>query len=253
MFNMHTAFLSPLPMLVGERSFADSLNWTPNEGSVLVIVDPRGEKATITVDVPAAWMWHGANAYISGGVLVADVVGYDAPDHFLGSDAVMRKVMLGKAGAAAHRGTLRRYTVDLVKQRGRLETISTGHCEFPIVHPSRVGRRHRFVYAAAGEPSKGWFHNGIARIDTETGARTEFHFGADKCAGEPVFAPDSAVAIDDPDLETSGWLLTEVLDGGTSKSFIAVFAAASIGSGPVAKIHLNQRLPLGFHGWWEPA
>jgi all-trans-8'-apo-beta-carotenal 15,15'-oxygenase len=97
------------------------------------------------------------------------------------------------------------------------------------------------------------FQNGIACIDTESGARTEFHFGSDHYVGEPVFAPDPQAAAGSPDVETRGWLLCEVLDGASEKSFIAVFDAARVADGPVATVRLRHHLPISFHGWWQAA
>ena len=49
--------------------------------------------ATPTLEVPAVWMWHTLNAYVAGDRILADFVGYDAPDHFLGPDAAFRMIM----------------------------------------------------------------------------------------------------------------------------------------------------------------
>jgi all-trans-8'-apo-beta-carotenal 15,15'-oxygenase len=252
-FHLHPVFLSPLPMLLGQRSFADCLSWNPAEGSMLVVVDPRDERAPIVVEAPAAFMWHSVNAFVSGDTIIADFVGFDAPDHFLGPNAALRNVMQGREGTAIHPGTLRRFTVDLTAKRGRLETIADGHFEFPVIHPARVGQRHRYVYLASGDLRDGWFHNAVARIDTDTGRRAEYRFGPNCCAGEPAFAPDPSVSLSSTDVETRGWLICEVLDGNTRKSFIAVFDADAIEAGPIAKLHLSHHLPIGFHGWWQSA
>jgi all-trans-8'-apo-beta-carotenal 15,15'-oxygenase len=252
-FHLHPAFLSPLPMLVGMRTFADSLAWTPQEGGVLLLVDSAGELPPMTVDVPATWMWHSLNAFASGDTIVADFVGYDAPDHFLGPEAALRAIMQGREGVAKSPGTLRRFTIDLTAKRARMETINDGHFEFPIVHPARMGHRHRYAYLAAGNIAQSWFHTGIARIDTDTGARSDFHFGSDHYVGEPVFAADPAAATGARDAETRGWLLCEVLDGARGKSSIAVFNAARIADGPVATVRLTHHLPMSFHGWWQAA
>jgi all-trans-8'-apo-beta-carotenal 15,15'-oxygenase len=121
------------------------------------------------------------------------------------------------------------------------------------VHPARIGRRHRYGYLASGNIAQSWFHTGIARVDTETGARSEFRFGDQCYVGEPVLAPDPVTTVTGLDSETRGWLLCEVLDGSTGKSSIAVFNAARIEDGPIASVCLSHHLPMSFHGWWQPA
>lgn len=252
-FHLHPALLSPLPMLAGLRPFADSLQWRPDEGSLLFVVDTTGSKPPVSVEAPASWMWHALNAYTAGNVIVADFVGYDAPDHFLGPEASFRAIMQGRDGVAKAPGTLRRLTIDLLAKRTRLETIVAGRYEFPFIPQCRVGQRHRYGYVAAQCADQGWFHDGLARIDVDSGAQKSFHFGFGNYVGEPVFVPHSA-SVSDTDLqEDRGWLLAEVLEGKSETSFIAVFDAGQIEGGPLAKVRLRHHLPFSFHGWWEAA
>ncbi len=236
----------PLGLLTGASTYADSLDWRPEAGSVLLVVDPMGAEPPVPVEANAGWMWHTLNACEQDGEIVADYVGYDTPDHFLGPQAVLRTVMQGRAGVATSPGTLRRLVINTGRRRARVETVADGHFEFPIIHPARAGRRHRFGYMASGRIADSWFHDGVARIDTASGSRAEFRFGPQHYVGEPVFARDPA-----GDGEDQGWLLCEVLDGAVGTSFIAVFDAAQVADGPVAQVRLRHHLPFSFHGWWQ--
>jgi all-trans-8'-apo-beta-carotenal 15,15'-oxygenase len=252
-FHLHPAPLSPLPMLAGLRPFADCLDWKPAQGGLIYVVDTSGAQAPVAMEVPSVWMWHALNAYASGDVITADFVGYDAPDHFLGPDAAFRTIMQGRSGLAKSRGMLRRFTVDLAARRTRLETVSAGHYEFPVIPQPRVGQRHRYGYVAAQAVDQGWFHDGIARIDTEGGQSAAFHFGAGHYVGEPVFVPDPARPIDPAADADHGWLIAEVLDGRSGTTSLAVFDAERIADGPLAQVRLRHALPFSFHGWWEAA
>jgi len=48
-FHLHPTPLSPLPMLMGLRTFVDSLSWRPELGSLLIVVDPTGSAAPMTL------------------------------------------------------------------------------------------------------------------------------------------------------------------------------------------------------------
>ena len=74
-FHLHPTPLSPLPMLLGLRTYVDSLSWRPDLGSLLLVVDPTGTEAPVKIEVPATWMWHAANAYETGNTIIADFVG----------------------------------------------------------------------------------------------------------------------------------------------------------------------------------
>ena len=250
-FLLHPAPLSPLPMLAGLRPFVDCLSWKPEQGGLLLVIDTTGTRPPLQIEVPPIWMWHALNAYVSGNTIVADFVGYDAPDHFLGPDAAFRAIMQGRAGVSNARGLVRRLTIDLQAKRARIETTATGHYEFPFIPQRRVGQRHRYGYMASLGANHGWFHDGLACVDTEGGQTTAFHFGDGHYVSEPVFVPDSAHPIDPESSEDHGWLIAEVLEGRSGTSFLAVFDAAHIADGPLAKVRLNHHLPLSFHGWWE--
>jgi Lignostilbene-alpha,beta-dioxygenase and related enzymes len=96
---------------------------------------------------------------------------------------------------------------------------------------------------AMGDIAHDWYQTGLARIDVESGARSEFSFGADYYVGEPIFAPDPAAAADPAATEDRGWILAEVLDGKAGKSFLAVFDAGHLEDGPVAKVNSGPICP----------
>jgi all-trans-8'-apo-beta-carotenal 15,15'-oxygenase len=205
------------------------------------------------MEAPASWMWHALNAYTAGNTIVADFVGYDAPDHFLGPNASLRAIMQGRDGIAKAPGTLRRLTLDLMAKRARLETVADGRYEFPFIPQKRAGARHRYGYVASHSTSNGWFHDGVARIDTDSGSQKAFHFGPGHYVGEPVFVPDPNATFDPSTMADQGWLLAEVLEGKSETSFVAVFDTDHIEDGPTAKVRLRHHLPFSFHGWWEAA
>jgi Retinal pigment epithelial membrane protein len=63
--------LSPLPMLMGFRTYVDSLSWRPDLGSLLLVVDPSGSEAPVMTEIPASWMWHSVNAYERDNTIIA--------------------------------------------------------------------------------------------------------------------------------------------------------------------------------------
>jgi carotenoid cleavage dioxygenase len=81
------------------------------------------------------------------------------------------------------------------------------------------------------------------KIDLHTGECTELDHGAGRASGEPVFvAREGATAEDD------GWLLTFVHE--LDRAEFVVLDAQDLRRGPVARVPLPQRVPLGFHGNW---
>jgi carotenoid cleavage dioxygenase len=58
---------------------------------------------------------------------------------------------------------------------------------------------------------------------------------------EPVFTARGAGDGD-------GWLLVVVFDAARNASHLAILDAERIEAGPIARAHLDHRVPAGFHG-----
>jgi all-trans-8'-apo-beta-carotenal 15,15'-oxygenase len=242
--NLHPAELSLVPFLTGLASFTDSLEWNAAEGNLIAIIPKDGAPARF-LDAPTSWMWHAANAYEQGNTIIADFAGYDDPDHFIGKDPAFTSIMTGRRGNSGAPGLMRRYIIDLDTNRLREEIVAEGGFEFPSIDPREACHSHRMVYATVGD-GKSIFHSGLASINMESAAVTRFDFGDSHYVGEPVFAPD-------PTKPEAGWLITQVLDGTSGTSFFAVFDAAHVDAGPLAKVRLTHHLPISFHGSWSAA
>lgn len=89
-------------------------------------------------------------------------------------------------------------------------------------------------------------HDALCWIDTRTGSSTRWE--ADELSiGEPVFVPRPG------DPETAhGWWVTFATNRRDLTSLLLVIPAADPASGPVARVRLPVRVPLGLHGAWLP-
>lgn len=240
-FVLHPVSFSPFAMLAGLKTFTDSLSWEPADGNIVMVVDKAGGEPVL-LDAPSAFMWHALNAYEQAGEIIADFIGYDVPDHFIGGNPIFKSVMKGEAGEGKYPGTLRRYVIDLQKGQLREEIIDTGHQEFPMIDLRVTSQRHQYGYMAIGGVGE-WTLDGVARTDYKSGHRAAFRFGPQHFVGEPVFAPSGTA-------EGEGWLLAQVQNGTSGKNYLAVFVAGTIEQGPIAKVHLDHHVPLSFHGYW---
>lgn len=232
--------------LSGLSSYIDSMRWRPEQGNLLMIIDRHGAKPPAIIEAPTGFMWHSLNAYEQGNTIVADFVGYEAPDHFIGENAAFRAIMQHRYGLAQYPGQVRRYLINLDTKTAREEVISPLNHEFPMVNPTIALGRHHYGYFTTA-PQATVFHNGLARINMQTGERDAFYMSDKTHLGEPIFVADPNAT------DEQGWLLSVGLNGETGKSFLGVFAAQQLADGPVAIIHLDFPMPLSFHGWWHNA
>ena len=130
---------------------------------------------------------------------------------------------------------------------GRLDD---SECEYPKIDERYLGRSYRFGFVACGGgPGTGdLFHRAVGRYDFETRQLSKFHFGTSSAVSEAVFVPKGPESN-----EADGHLLLTVYDERRNASYLAILDAMRIESGPVAKAHLDHRVPLGFHGAWRTA
>jgi all-trans-8'-apo-beta-carotenal 15,15'-oxygenase len=242
-FVLHPMWFSPWRFLSGQASVIESLSWKPEAGNQVLVV-PRSGGTPQSFEAPAAFMWHALNAYSDGQEIIADFVGYDTPDHFAPHNALFYRVMQGEMGEAKTPGTLRRYCIDLAARSLREEILDSGSHEFPMIDPRAAMQKHDVGYLTAGTVNYG-VNTGVKRVDYLKGKTQVFDFGAEIMAGEPVFAARPGAARD------QGWLIVQCLDGRSERAFFALFDAARLDAGPIARIHLPHHLPISFHGWWK--
>ena len=88
----------------------------------------------------------------------------------------------------------------------------------------------------------------LVKYNNDTGASTQWSYGAGVFGSEAVFA--SKPGADRNSVEDDGYVITLVTDSSDWSSQCLVFAATDIAQGPVARVHLPQRVPFGFHATW---
>lgn len=147
------------------------------------------------------------------------------------------------------------------------------NAEFPVINSAWQGLRTRYSWhvlmARQQQPEDPRFCGLVGR-DHDAGTCQVWHEGAHKWWSEPSFAPrDRAQSLpaghgnqgadavgnthDEQAAENDGYIVSFMSDELLDTSFVTVFDARHIGSGPIARIRLPVRVPNGFHGTWVSA
>ena len=225
----HVVFMD-LPVLFDRTAQGMPFRWDREYGARLGVLrrdDPFGAVRWLPID--PCYVFHALNAHDDGDHrIVLYVSRY--PEY--------------SSDASAH---LWRWTIDLAAGTVTEEQLDDQFCEFPRVDDRLAGLSARYGHATSAEaPGTGPAPGALLRYDLRTGAAARYDFGAGRTPGEAAFAP----ADDRPG--GPGWLITYVYDAATDKSDLVVLDAEDITAGPVATVHLPQRVPYGFHGNWLP-
>ncbi|MBW2707169.1 MAG: carotenoid oxygenase family protein [Deltaproteobacteria bacterium] len=252
----HIIFILPaidinfFEVLTGQKSFLGAISWKPEIGNIVCVFDRHGDRPPIQLETEACWSWHTINAYEADDEIIADFIGYQNPDHIIGDDPALFAIMSGRKGQYSYPGEIRRYVINTARKTIHFEILDDGNYEFPAINLDHQCQRYRFGYFAKKQDRE-LFFTGITRVDMKTLRSESFDFGQATYCSEPVFVPKPGFKYSADTKAESGWLLTEVYDGGKHKTLLAIFEAERIADGPVAQAYLDDALPLGFHGYWH--
>jgi carotenoid cleavage dioxygenase len=218
--------------------------WEPERPVKIGVMrrDAKGPEGIRWFEGDPSYVFHPMNAWEEDGRIVCDVARYGAAPLFPMADGSPGD----PAKAVAH---LTRWTFDLDANTDTFSEVQIDDldAEFPRIDDRRTGLANRHGYFAfrTGHGTSGSF-DGLAHVDHKTGKRLTYRLPSADAALEPVFVPRSADAD-----EGDGWLLTVIYRGEERVSELAVFEAADVAAGPIARAHLSHRVPFGFHGNWR--
>jgi carotenoid cleavage dioxygenase-like enzyme len=207
--------------------------WNPEYQSRLGLLPREGEAADIIwIDVPQCYSFHPMNSFDQpDGSVVIDLCVYD---RMFDTD------ILGPFGDNFAR--LERWVLDPATRTCSTTVIDATASEFPRHRGALTGKPYRYGYCASPASDPTW---PTFKYDLHTGERTDFHHGAGRGGGEPVF-----VSRPDATAEDDGWLITFVHDVPNATAELVIIDAQDFARGPVARVMLPQRVPYGFHGNW---
>ena len=192
------------------------------------------------------YVYHSVNAWEEGNEIVLDLCRVTRPAPRPEAVGPLDK-MLSYLRLDAH---LYRYRFNLGTGATTEGFIDDDNTEFPTMDVSRLGRPTRYAYnmRISAEPSL--LFDGIVKYDTETGATDRHWFGPGRWGSEAPFAPRSMA----PDrAEDDGYLVSFVHDENDDRSEVIVLDATDIAAGPLARVLLPGRVPIGFHAVWVRA
>ena len=191
-------------------------------------------------------MFHPGNAYEEDGRIYMDACTYEDPQGLLDWLDVVRSGRGGLGLKAYPYG----YEFDLEAGTCKETRYSESTAEFPRIDDRLVGHKNRYGYASTAEPAEGMlgFSRRITKYD-RTGAASSHRATVDgQWTGEPVFVPRSETAEED-----DGFVLFLVHDANRDETAVEILDARAIDAAPLARLWLDTRIPLCFHGNWAQA
>jgi all-trans-8'-apo-beta-carotenal 15,15'-oxygenase len=240
LFFQNPVKFNPLPFLFGAKGAGECIDFEPEKSTKIIIVPRDGKSQPKVLETQAGFIFHHANAFEKDGKIMVDSICYASlPSVEPGSD--FRDVNFGRLDP----GQLWRFELDLATGTVDRTLLEPRCCEFPVVHPDRVGREYRYAYMGAAATIGGNQPlQALAKIDVTTGEETLYDYAPNGFVNEPVFVPKPGGS------EEEGWLLAMVFDGVRDRSSIAIIDAKTMS--PVTRLWLKHHVPYGLHGTFTP-
>lgn len=192
-------------------------------------------------DAEPCYVYHTVNAWEDGDEIVLDlcrVTKPAPPDWARGPLAKMLAYL--RLDAQMHR-----LRFDLRTGTTREERLDDACVEFPTMNLAALGRPTRYAYTMHLSPEPTLLFDAIVKYDTATGGSWRHEFGPGRWGSEAPFAARPGGGGED-----DGYLVSFVTDERTGRSEVEILDAADIEAGPIGRVLLPVRVPLGFHALW---
>lgn len=148
---------------------------------------------------------------------------------------------------------LYRWRLNLVTGAVKGEQLDDVPTEFPKTNDHFTGVPSRFSYNPRMAPDPALKFDGLIKYDIRSGKRlSTFNAPPHWFHGEADYAPrlgSTALGSDDED---DGFVVTFATSARENASEYWILSAKDLSLGPLARIHLPRRIPLGFHSTWVP-
>ena len=192
-------------------------------------------------DVPRCFIFHIMNSYERGDEVLVDAARYE-------------HLWVTNSHDFFHPAHLSRFALNMSTGSVAMDRLYDRPMEFPQVNREFWTREYRYGYSLAVDENNDsperiqYAEGGIRKYDLETGGVDAWLPGAALQPGEPMFIP----AGESGGAEDEGYIASYVYDKNAGTSAFCLFDATRVAAGPIARVPLPVRVPVGFHGVWVP-
>lgn len=240
LFFQNPVSFNPLPFVFGVRGAGECVQFQPDQPTKILVIPRNPQQGKVQIlETQSGFVFHHANAFEQDDKICIDSICYESFPS-VEADSDYREVKFEELAP----GQMWRFTLNLNDKTVQRKLLEGRCCEFPSVHPERVGRSYRYLYMGAAHNATGNAPlQAILKADLETGERQLWSVAPQGFVSEPVFVPRPGTSGED-----EGWLLAFVYDSAHHRSDVVILDAGDLNKGPVARLHLKHHVPYGLHG-----
>jgi carotenoid cleavage dioxygenase len=147
-----------------------------------------------------------------------------------------------------YRGHLRRWRMNLRTGEKHEQQLSDLNTEFCLPDTQLYGVKTRYSYHQhIPTDMQTLAFDGLVKYDHESGSHEVYEYPQGWYGNEAPFAKSTRGGAED-----RGYVVTLATRGKDYTSEAWIFDAQRIGKGPIARVALPGRVPIGFHAAWIP-
>lgn len=235
--------LNPLPYLLGWQGAAESIEFRPEKTTKIWVIPRDRSKPMQMLETQSGFIFHHANAFEEDNAIVVDSICYES---FPAVEKDQDYLQIHFPDLQP--GQLWRFTLNLETQTVQRQMLEQRCCEFPFIHPVKMGQPHRYIYLGAAHAPQGNAPlQAIIKVDVTSDERQLWSAAPRGFVSEPVFVPHPQGKKED-----EGWVIALVYDATYHRSDVVILDAQDLDRGPVARLHLKHHIPYELHGTWTP-
>lgn len=194
-------------------------------------------------DVDAFYMYHAIGAYEEGSRIILTGCRIDNPV----ADPT-RTEDVPTIGFLRLEPKLHRWELDLATGLATERSLDDHLGEFPRMDDRFGGAAFRYAaMPTIARTEASLLFDGVDVYDLAKDSKASHRYGEGRFGGELVFAPRTPGGD-----EFDGWLVTFVVDRVSDSAEAWVLDAKHVEAGPVARLRIPARIPIGFHADWVP-
>lgn len=192
-------------------------------------------------DAAPCYIYHSVNAWEEGEEIVMLACRVDTPEPPAEITGDLNR-MLAYLRLDAH---LYEWRFNLKTGQTRERSLDDENTEFPTINNWRLGCETRFAYNVHLNSERTLLFDGLTRYDLQGKRSDTYWFGEGRYGSEAPLAPRPHAASED-----DGYIVSYVHDERENQTEVVILDAANVTAGPIGRVLIPQRVPLGFHACW---
>ncbi len=238
-FFIAPAVFNIVKMMLAWGDFIDWVNWDEARGTEIIVVPINEPEKIKRFKTNAFLATHFAGAFEDGDEIVVDYIHHDDFSVFKNlKDGT--ELNWGKRDSLEH-GQLFRARININNESFKTCSRGSGFCDFPRISKHLGGSKYSFIWMQGEEYIDGILRTSIIKI-SDKNEIMKYLFAKGQISSEPV------PILTKQGKEDEGYLISLVFDSNINKSFYIILNSMNLDF--VARIDLDQTIPITFHGSW---